>query len=485
MARMFVFPLAASLGLVRVRVVLNQNEAEFETEARCTIQTNLPPKEPLDAGTDQQRSTELQQGRGFAISRVVGKPIVAVVVLGMASLAVFLMGLGNPTTPFFDELYFVPEARAFIQGTPNPHPYAPPLAKPPLGKLLMAVGMKAAGDNSFGWRVAGAACGALTLPAVFLWVYLLVGDAKLAYVAAGLAFTSNFLFVMSRIAMMDAFLMFFLLWSLVAFTAALTTSGMGKVWRRVLFVLAGTLLGMGGACKWNAVDTLAVLSLVSFALVWIARRPPTNLSPSLARYADNIREIGLPTVALGMVLAPLGGYLLPYWPLCLLIHRPFTLPQLAAMHALMWRFNSTAISNRAITLPWYAWPLNLAPQRALSYLVGNPVVTLGGLAAIAFCLRRFWKTAGFAEGMVLLLYASNYLQWAVTPEKGLFYYYYYPCVMILCAAIAVALHSLPARLLGVRLSFVVILAAIVVFVWCYPRMAHLQAPWDCALGCWS
>jgi len=289
---------------------------------------------------------------------------------------------------------------------------------------------------------------------------------------------------MSRIAMMDAFLMFFLLWGLVAFTAALT-SEMGKIRRRVLFVLAGTLLGMGGACKWNAIDTLAVVSLVSLALVWIARRPQTNWSSSLARYVHNIREIGLPTVSFGMVLAPIAGYILPYWPLCLLIHRPFTLPQLASMHALMWQFNSTAISNRSITLPWYAWPLNLGPQRALSYLVGNPVVTLGGLAAIALCLWQFRKTAGFAEGMVLLLYAANYLQWAVTPEKGLFYYYYYPCVMILCAAIAVALRSLPARLLGVRLSFVVILAALVVFVWCCPRMAHLEAPWDCALGCWS
>lgn len=405
-------------------------------------------------------------------------------VLGVASLAVFLRGLGNPAAPFFDESYFVPEARAFIQGTPNPHPYAPPLAKPPLGKLLMAIGMKAAGDNSFGWRVAGAVCGALTLPAVFLWVYLLLGDSRLAYVAAGLAFTNNFLFVMSRIGMMDAFLMFFLLWSLVAFTAALTLD-LGEVQRRVLLVLAGTFVGMAGACKWNAVDTLAVLWLVTFALVWMATRPQTNGSASLARYVHNIREIGLPTVSFSMVLAPMAGYILPYWPLCRLIHRPFTLSQLTAMHALMWQFNSTAVSNRAITLPWYAWPLNLAPQRALSYLVGNPVVTLGGLAALAFCLWQFWKTAGFAEGMVLLLYASNYLQWAVTPEKGLFYYYYYPCAMILCAAIAVALRGLPARLLGVRLSLVVILAAIVVFVWCYPRMAHLEAPWDCALGCWS
>jgi hypothetical protein len=73
----------------------------------------------------------------------------------------------------------------------------------------------------------------------------------------------------------------------------------------------------------------------------------------------------------------------------------------------------------------------------------------------------------------------------VTPEKGLFYYYYYPCVMILGVAIAVAMRSLPARVFGLRISLLLLLAAAIFFLWCYPRMAHLEAPWDCALGCWS
>jgi dolichyl-phosphate-mannose--protein O-mannosyl transferase len=107
------------------------------------------------------------------------------------------------------------------------------------------------------------------------------------------------------------------------------------------------------------------------------------------------------------------------------------------------------------------------------------------LAALIFCLWRFWKTVALPEGMVLLLFGANYLQWVVTPEKGLFYYYYYPSVMILGVAIAVALRSLPSRIFGVRVTLVVLLIAAVIFVWCYPRMAYLGTPWDCALGCWT
>src|SRR5271170_5380371 len=96
----------------------------------------------------------------------------------LAALAILLPGLGRPKAMYFDEAYFVPEARAFIQGVPNPKPDAPPLAKPPLGKIIMAIGMKTVGDNSFGWRIAGAVCGALTVAAVYLWAFLLLQDAN-------------------------------------------------------------------------------------------------------------------------------------------------------------------------------------------------------------------------------------------------------------------------------------------------------------------
>src|SRR3977135_4513626 len=123
---------------------------------------------------------------------------------------------------YYDEGYFVPEARTFLLKTPNPSTQIPPpLARPPLGKMIMAMGMKAAGDNPFGWRVAAAFCGALTLAAVYLWTLLLLRDSRLALFAAGLTLCNNFLFVMSRVGMMDAFLMVFLMWSLVAYTAAI------------------------------------------------------------------------------------------------------------------------------------------------------------------------------------------------------------------------------------------------------------------------
>lgn len=409
-------------------------------------------------------------------------PYAIAISLGLAALAFLLFGIKTPSTMFYDEGYFVPESRVYIQG-PSPDSHVNQ-EKPPLGKLLLSTGIRAVGDNALGWRLASAVCGALALVAIFVWTFLLLQDVRLACLAAGLTLFNNFWFVMSRIGMMDAFLMVFLTWSLVAFTASLMLDvSVGR--RRFLFLSSGALVGLAGACKWNAIDTLAVFFVVTFALLWIAHRPVARADSSLSSCADKIRQIGVPVLLLGLGVAPIASYALAYWPLCKAIHQPFNLRELVAIHISIWHFNSTTISNPTITSHWYSWAFNLDPQRALSYLMGNPVVAWGGLAAMAVCLRRFWKAFTLQEGLVFLLFAANYLQWAVTPEKGIFYYYYYPSVMILGVTTAVAMRSLPTRIFGVRISLLLLIAAGTYFLRCYPQMAHLEAPWDCAFGCWS
>jgi len=400
-------------------------------------------------------------------------------VIGAIALAFFLFGIGNPARNYYDEGGYVSAARAFLKDAPNPNPEAPPL-----GKLLVAVGIKLVGDGPLGWRIASAVCGSLSLVAVFLWTYFLSKDYRIACISAVLTLFNNFLFVMSRVAMMDVFLVFFLLWGLVAYTAALELD-IGTAKRRILLYCSGISMGLAGACKWNAVDTLAILILASFALFWMSKRPLGGLTPSIARYARNLRQIGIWSLILALLVSPLISYSLTFWPLCRSLHLPFGVHQLLAMNLFIWRFHIAVIGNRFIVSSWYSWPLNLSPQRALSYLLGNPVIMWGGLVALVYCFQRFWKLFVAAEGLVVLLYAANLLQWAVTPAKCTFYYYYYPAAMFLGVAIALTLQSLPRRIFGVRVSLLVLSAAAIVFLWCYPRMTHLEAPWDCALGCWS
>jgi dolichyl-phosphate-mannose-protein mannosyltransferase len=443
--------------------------SKSESAHAIAIEQGLMESRPGDAAT-HETSVQPRVRRRLALTCLV---------LGVIALALFLAGIGNPARIYYDEGLYVPVAKAFLNDAPDPSPYGPPL-----GKFLVAIGIKLVGDNPLGWRIASAVCGSLTLVAVFLWTYLLSKDYGIACIAGVLTLVNNFLFVMSRVAMMDVFLVFFLFWGLVAYTAALELD-LGTAKRRILLCCSGISIGLAGACKWNAVDTLLVLLLTSFALFWISKRPFGNLSPSIARYAENVRQVGISNVVLALVVSPAVSYTLTFWPQCRSLQLPFGIHQFLAMNLYIWRFHLAVVGNPFIISAWYSWPLNLSPQRALSYLVGNPVVMWGGLVALVFCFRRFWKSFAFAEGLIVLLYAANLLQWAVTPAKCTFYYYYFPAAMVLGVAIALMLHSLPQTIFGVRISLLVLSAAAVVFLWCLPRMAHLDAPWDCALGCWS
>jgi 4-amino-4-deoxy-L-arabinose transferase-like glycosyltransferase len=396
------------------------------------------------------------------------------ILLGVGSLLLFLAGIGNPPIAIYDEALYVNSGRALLAEGQDPSPYGPPL-----GKLLVAGSIRALGDNSFGWRAGSAVFGALTLVGMFLFTKLLLDNHALGLTAAALTFFNNFLFVLSRLAMMDIFLMTFALWGILAFTAALKMERLTAPARRALLFASGVLLGFSGACKWNAVDELCVIAAIgAFLLIWSGR----SKNPEMIQYGANLREAGTAWFLVSFSALPLLAYSATFWPLCRMLHVPFTTSQLLSMNVYIWRFHRAVVGNRAIAMAWYQWPLLSQPQRGLSYLVGNWYVMWAGLAAGLFCLRRFARS--LPETLILLLYAANLLQWAVTPQSLTYYYYYFPAAMFLGLAIPVALHRLPAQLYGVRLSFVAVLPAACIFAYCLAHMAHLDAPYDSILGYW-
>jgi dolichyl-phosphate-mannose-protein mannosyltransferase len=410
---------------------------------------------------------------------ILRNPVFGALLIFVVAWPLFFAGIRAPAQPYYDEGFYVASGKAFLSGESNPN-----RGSPPLGQMLIAAGIHEFGDNPLGWRIAGTVFGALTLSAVFLWTYLLTCELRIAAIAAALTLFNNFLFVMSRLAMLDVFLVCFIFWGLVAYTAALELNvGTGK--RRILLCCAGVSLGLAAGSKVNAADTLAVLVLVSAVLLWISKRFTADPRVPLRRYAQNLRQAGFSSVVLGLLSAPLITYSLVFLPLFRSLHLTFGIRQLADINVFMWHFKTSAVCNAAISSSWYTWPFHLSPQRALSYLLGNPVVMWGGVAALLVSLRRIWLSLAVPETLLLLLYAANLLQWSITPMKATFYYYYFPAAMFLGVALAVTLHRLPDKVFGIRVSLLVVIAAALIFVWCYPRMAHLDAPWDCSLGCWN
>jgi len=402
------------------------------------------------------------------------KALYTALFLGFGSLLLFALGLRNPADTIFDESVYVDPARALLAHAPDPSLY-----KPPLGKVLITLSMKLFGDTPFGWRMPSVLLGAATVVAVFLLLNLLLDDYTLALTGALIALFNNFVYVFARTAMMDIFLVAFGIWGILGFVAAVKLDALGAAKRRAALAFSGLMLGFACACKWNGVDELSVVVLLAAILLVLARR---SKNPEIARYGGNLREAGVVWSAMCLFLLPVLAYSLTFWPLCWNQGLPFTPTGLISLHKYMWHFHRTIMGNPGLLVPWFRWPFQTQPTRSLSYLVGNWYVMWVGLLALLYCLRRFARN--LPETFVISLYAVNMLQWAVTPQPCQFYYYYFPSAMFLGMAIPVALHRLPERYHGVRLSVVSVLPAFCVFAYCFAHMAHLGAPYDSMLGYW-
>lgn len=412
------------------------------------------------------------------------------IALALAASALLLFRIEVPKVWFWDESYYVRIAQSLLHGTlgPLPREFSEMTTMgrqhPPMGPYLIAAGIRIAGDNPLGWRIAGVLAGAACVVAIYLWTYLLLGDLSLALLAACLALWNNFLFVIARIGMVDIFLFTFSILGVLAFTAALELETT-KIWRRSLMAVSGVLFGLALASKWNAVDTLGAIAVASAAVLLVGgKRNATD--PQVQKFYVNLREIGLPVLALSLVVIPILTYIAAFLPMMFASGTPISPTEFIKLHLLMLKLTKAAPGNPTLYAPWYTWFFRHTPLRGFSWLLGNPVVMWGGVLAVLVCLRRMLRSISVPEGMVLCLYGANLLQWAVTPIKVPNYYYYFPAAMFLAPAIAVALKApIPRRIFGIRVSVLVILAAAAVFLYCYPRMAYLESPWDCMFGCWE
>lgn len=237
--------------------------------------------------------------------------------LGPIAIALLALGLrvwrlGEPHRVLFDETYYAKDAYALLQfgyvqdykhkseeaneaildgrlenlftGDPTQ------IVHPEAGKWLIAAGEYLFGMDPFGWRIASAVVGALTVLVLARLVRRLTGSTVLGCLAGLLLCFDGLFFVMSRLALLDVFLAFWLVCAVACLVAdrdwgrarlgarferSADVSGFGPVrglllrpWR----VAAGVSFGMAVGTKWNALWVIAVFGLLTYAWDAGARR---------------------------------------------------------------------------------------------------------------------------------------------------------------------------------------------------------------------
>lgn len=348
---------------------------------------------------------------------------------------------------YFDEIYHARTAYEHIQTV---WPYE--ITHPPLGKLLLSLGIRAFGMTPFGWRFSGTLMGVLMLPALYVFLKKLFRDTVVS--ACGtVIFAVDFMhFTQCRIATIDSYVTFFILLMFLFMWLWLTE----KTHRRLYLALCGISFGLGAASKWTGFYAGAGL-----ALLWLFYWLRSFRRRGRAAWGDFGRNVLW--CLLFFVAIPALIYYVSYYAYGLSkglhgVRMFFSRDYLRIVldnQSYMWNYHSQLVAEHPYSSRWYQWLVDARPilywldyypadSRSVIAAFNNPLLSWGGLMAMlavaAVAVRDRDKTAAF----IVFGYLINLLPW-VPVSRLTFAYHYFPCTIFLTLAIAYLLRDMRRR----------------------------------------
>jgi len=434
------------------------------------------------------------------------------------AFAVRLVNLGYPNKLVFDETYYAKDAYSLLKfGYERNWPEsanasissgnvdvmqdsAAFVVHPQFGKWLIAIGEQMFGMNSFGWRFSSLIFGSLLILVTIRLTRRVSRSTLIGGLAGVLLAFDGLTFVMSRTALLDIFMAFFLV-SAVACLAAdrdwfryrladyLDRKGLpdlrGRFGPALIFrpwrIAAGVCFGLALGSKWNALYGLAAFALLSLAWDIGARRlAGAGWSAQRGLLRDGIPAfvslVGLSAVVYlstwASWLATKGGYLRDWGELnpeatsTRMLGKP--LASLLQYHRDIWNFHTGDFINNAqhtyranpggwliIARPIGIDAVNgikpgsdgcLGPDNCLRVIsgIGTPalwwlaVFALVG-AAVLWIGARDWRF-----GIPVVGVLASWLPWFAYDARPLFFFYAIAFIPFSAMAVALCLG----RILG-------------------------------------
>lgn len=380
---------------------------------------------------------------------------------------------------YFDEVY---HPRTALEHMENVEPYE--ISHPPLGKLIIAIGISIFGMNPFGWRFMGTLFGVLMLIPFYILIKNMFGKTALAACGTVL-FAFDFMhFVQTRIATIDTYGVMFIILSFLfmwRYACAITdVPARGKssedmvmadseeemlpkgqrVPGLVPLMLSGLFFGIGCASKWIVIYAgvgLAVIYAIAIVCRWKMLKN-TGRKKSFTPFI----LITLAMSVLGFVVVPVVIYCLSYIPYGLAAG--MTIPGMLLdgdYYKIVWdnqvymlTYHQGVDQEHPYSSRWWQWILDIRP--ILYYLeyngeiksafgcFNNPAVAWGGLLAmITLPIAAIKRRSGTAL-FVLIGYLAQLLPW-VFITRTTFAYHYFPSTVFIVLALCFVFNDLMER----------------------------------------
>lgn len=384
---------------------------------------------------------------------------------------------------YFDEIY---HGRTAYENIKNIYPYE--ITHPPLGKIIISLGIRIFGMTPFGYRFMGAFFGVLMLLPLYILLKNMFGKTKVA-MCGTLLFAFEFMhFTQTRIATIDTYGVFFTLlsflfmwrWMTAPYTAKLRTTWLD------LF-LCGLSFGLGCACKWTV-----LYAGVGLAALWLLRAIMKYRAVGLGHYGrELLGTIGLSV--LFFIVIPVIIYCLSYIPYGLALG--YKMPGMLTdgnYYKLIWdnqvymlTYHNGVNQTHPYSSRWYQWLFDVRP--ILYYLQYNgetksafgafnsPLISWAGLAALISIVFSFWKRRKPQAVLIWAGYLCQFLPWVII-TRTTFAYHYFGCILFLTIAISFVFDELiERRSKNDKLVYAFTSLNTALFVLFYPVLSGVEA----------
>ena len=349
---------------------------------------------------------------------------------------------------YFDEIYHARTAYEHLRGV---YPYE--VSHPPLGKVILSLGIRLFGMTPLGWRCMGALFGVAMLPLMWDLLRRMFRDDRVALCGTALLACDFMHLTQTRIATIDSFATLFIL-LMYLFLYRYFTEG-----RLRHLAACGVAFGVGAATKWTCLYAGAGLGVL-WALHWVFQGVQAHRDGDGRRYVRRlILNIGFCLVF--FVLVPGMIYYASYYPYGAArgLHGAgmyFTREYAAIVlenQRFMFTYHAGLVATHPYSSRWWQWLLDLRPiLYYLSYGDGtvstigafvNPLLCWGGLLALpvlAYRAVRHDRTALF----LLVGYLAQVLPW-VFISRLTFEYHYFAATLFLVLALGYVFDRLRQR----------------------------------------
>ena len=385
---------------------------------------------------------------------------------------------------YFDEIYHPRTAWEHIRGI---EPYE--ISHPPLGKLIMGVGIRLFGMTPFGWRFMGTLFGVGMLPLLYVFLKNLFGRTSIATCGTILLAADFMHLTQTRLATIDTYAFFFIL-LMYWFMYRYLTLPAGTPFRKCALplFLSGLFWGIGAASKWTVIYGCTGLVVLYFIGLYQKVRDWPAEQPGRVKWVFQI--LGFSVLVFAVI--PAAIYTLSYLPYAMAEGDTSLTGLIGAMwenQKYMLSYHSGVTDSHPYASRWYQWLFDIRPilyymdndvagytTRFAAFV--NPVVCWGGLLAVVACgFHGIVRRSGRAL-FIFIGYLAQLVPWLFI-GRITFAYHYFPSVLFLVLALCYVFHTLAQKEELVRWKpamYAITGGAVALYALFYPVLVGITYP---------